>query len=608
MFPRFILAVLFLFPQFVFAASAIELGAQEDGRNTTGQLEIWHDPKNEHSLDAAVNAYRNGEFKPLTTAGSTGLKPGSFWSHFILQNTTDTLQTYHLEYVDHQLIALDAFVRVAAVPAADSQQTDPQQKSYQPLISLSLANDFSKRPISHNRFVFAVDIPAKQSRELLVKYSSDHAGFVFPALRIWTPAVLRASHTLESGIVGFMFGGIFLMSVFALVAGVATQDKTFYIYAIYAVAKIISWCTILGYTHQYLIPENFHWRLMSISGAFAILCGLAFSRSFLQTRVHTRKLDYVLIFMMANATFLLVAALFKLTALAVISITLALLLFPMITVAGLVRWRQGSKEAGVFALAWSLLVVALVCQALRDLGLVSHNYLNYYWPVFASFFEMLAIMAAMGMQVQRLRHQKDLVEHKYLAQLENSKVELERQVWERTRDLEKAKLEAELEARTDPLTGVYNRRSFFVEAGKRFNLAQRKQQFLSLMMLDIDYFKSINDTFGHSMGDEALREFSKTIVNALRESDVFGRLGGEEFALVLSEDKQGTLQTAQRLRAAIAGIVLHTPQGELRLTASIGIAHMQDEPDIEALLYKADHALYAAKHRGRDQIIEHGVA
>ena len=68
------------------------------------------------------------------------------------------------------------------------------------------------------------------------------------------------------------------------------------------------------------------------------------------------------------------------------------------------------------------------------------------------------------------------------------------------------------------------------------------------------------------------------------------------------------MQTAQRLRAAIAGILLHTAAGELRLTASVGIAYMQDETDVEALLYKADHALYQAKHRGRDQIIEHAAS
>ena len=127
-------------------------------------------------------------------------------------------------------------------------------------------------------------------------------------------------------------------------------------------------------------------------------------------------------------------------------------------------------------------------------------------------------------------------------------------------------------------------------------------------MLDIDHFKSVNDTFGHSIGDEALRVFSDSVVQNLRDSDVWGRLGGEEFALVLSEDREGTLQTAQRLRQAIGQIVINTPSGELRMTASIGVAYLQSDHNIELLLNKADDALYKAKNQGRDQIVEYSEA
>ncbi len=309
--------------------------------------------------------------------------------------------------------------------------------------------------------------------------------------------------------------------------------------------------------------------------------------------------------MICDAIFMLFCAAFGLTGPAVLSVTIALFLYPIMSIAGIVRWRQGSTDALVFAVAWSMLVAGLVVQALRDLGLVAHNMMNYYWPAVASFVEMIGIMAAMGIKVRRLRLQKDQAEYRYMLQLERSKAELEEQVRERTRELEKAKLAAEHEARTDPLTGIYNRRSFFIEAGKRLSLALRKQQPLSLLMFDIDHFKSINDTYGHSMGDEALRMFSDVVKENLRESDVWGRLGGEEFALVLSEDQEGTMQTAQRLREKISAIVINTPVGELRLTASIGVTYLVDENDVEVLLNKADDALYQAKHKGRDLIVEY---
>lgn len=594
---RIIVAVLLLFPQLVAASNIIDVDANEDGRKVTGQSELWHDINNDHSLVEVEQLYLMGEFSPLKSAGSTGLQPGAFWSHFALRNITDQPLTLDLEYVDHQLIALDAYARVLGVDS-----------TYWQVAGMAQTDPFSARPVSHNRFVVRITIPANQVMEMLVKYSSHQAGFVFPSMRIWSPDRLRVEHTKETSIIMFLFGGIFLMSIFAMVGAIATHDKTFLVYSIYAMSKIACWGTILGYTHQFIIQDHFHWRYMSISGAISIVCGIAFARTFLQSRKYIRKLDYVLIFMMCNALFLFVCALLELTALSVLSITIALLLYPMMSVAGLVRWRQGSTDAAVFALAWSFLVFGLVVQAIRDLGLVEHNVINYYWPAFASFFEMIGIMAAMGIKVRRLRMQKDHAERRYMEQLENSKAELEEQVLERTQELQKAKMEAEHEARTDPLTGIYNRRSFFIEASKRMNLASRKKEPLSLLMFDIDFFKSINDTFGHSMGDEALRQFSDTISNSLRESDVWGRLGGEEFALVLTEGKLGTLQTAERLREKIAGIEIHTSSGELRLTASVGVAYLTEETTIESLLNKADDALYRAKNQGRDQIIEYEQA
>ena len=593
-----IVAVLLVFPQLAMATSPIDVGLNENGDKTTGQAEIWHDPDSDHSVTEVAAIYGRGEFKPLPGAGSTGLKPGAFWTHFALRNTSDEALTLNIEYIDHQLVALQAFQKMPGVERSTEQQ-------YRPIANMALTDPFDLRPISHNRFVFSVTIPPGGTSELLVKLSAHQAGFFFPSMRIWSPENLRKTYIAETCVVMILFGGILLMTIISLVGALATRDRTFWAYAVYALTKIISWCTILGYTHQFIVKDHFHFNYLSVSAALGVLCGTIFSRAFLQTRVYTPKLDYVFIFMMGNAVFMLICALFSFTELAVISITVALLLYPMMSIAGIVRWRQGSTDAAVYALAWSLLVFGLVVQALRDLGFVQHNTINYYWPALASFVEMLGILAAMGIKIYRLRTQKDEAEHRYMVHLQESKAKLEQQVRQRTQELEEAKLAAEHEARTDPLTGLYNRRSFFTEAGKCLNLALRKNRPLSLLMFDLDYFKSINDKFGHSMGDEALKQFGYTIASNLRDSDVLGRIGGEEFALVLNEDQPSTLQTARRLTEQVASIMIDTPDGELRLTTSVGVAYFEGESDIAALLGKADNALYQAKNQGRNRIIEH---
>ncbi|WP_323845520.1 diguanylate cyclase [Microbulbifer magnicolonia] len=586
-----------MLPLLCFARTPIEVGAHEDGRRLTGLAEIWHDAEGGSDLPAALRAYRRGEFRALQSAGSTGLQPGAFWSHFALANSTDTALTLHIEYIDHQLIGLEAFARDLAGGG-----------DYQQIGLLSLADPFSRRAVPHNRFVFEVTLPPGGTTELMVRFSSDELGVVFPSMRIWDPKSLQASSKFETAVVAFLLGGYFLMSIFALIGGVTTRGRIFYVYSIYSASKITIWCTILGYTHQYFVTDHFHWSYMSFTCAVTILCGLIFARMFLQTKTHTPRLDHLLKFMMANAGFLLVCALLKLTALSVISITIALLLYPLIALVAFVRWRQGYNEAAVFALAWSLLVMGLVVQALRDLGYVEHNFINYYWPPVASFFEMLTIMAAIGLLVQRLRLLKEQAEKKYMQQLEVTKGELEDQVRLRTRELEAAKARAEREARTDPLTGIYNRRSFFAESEHLLKLAQRKALPLSLLMLDIDHFKSINDIHGHGTGDLALRAFSEAIAAHIRDTDVFGRIGGEEFAILLSEARRDAQGTAQRLQGEIGGIVIETADGPLQFTASIGIAHLQGESTIDDLLHKADCALYQAKRQGRNRVVEYSDA
>ena len=571
--------------------SVIAVHAGENGAVRTGKAAVWHDPEAEDSIEQVWQHYQNGEFKALQTRDSTGLKRGAFWSYFALNNpSADTLRL-HLEYIDHQLIHLSAY-----------QRPQSEHTQFEEIADLSMLKPFDSRPVPHNRFVVEVVIPPYETHDFLINYRSDEAGFVTPSMRIWSPKQLRASQAIETNAIAFLFGGFFLMCIFALVAGIATNESAFYTYSVYSFSKIVVWATVLGYTHQYLIKENFHWSYISSTGAFSIMCGLVFARAFLQTGKYTPKLDYVLFFMMANAVFMCACGLLKQAELTVISITFALLLYPMLLLVAYQRWRQGSLEAGVFGLAWVLLVVGLVVQALRDMGFVPNNMLNYYWPPYASFVEMLTIMAAIGLKVRRLRQQKEQAEQRYTHQLEKSKAELEEEVRERTKALVEAKQLAEKEARTDALTGIHNRRSFFCEATLLITMARRKQHPLSLLLFDIDHFKNINDQFGHACGDKALKAFTDTILENIRAHDIFGRLGGEEFAVLLYEEREGAVELAQRLRHFVKKINIVTENSGFTFTTSIGVSYWQNQDDIEALLHKADNALYAAKNAGRDQV------
>jgi two-component system, cell cycle response regulator len=164
-------------------------------------------------------------------------------------------------------------------------------------------------------------------------------------------------------------------------------------------------------------------------------------------------------------------------------------------------------------------------------------------------------------------------------------------------------------AMTDPLTGIYNRRYFMRHFDRELKRAQRYEGTVSLLLLDIDNFKGVNDTYGHGIGDVVLKRFTRQTSKCLqRATDWCARIGGEEFAVVL----EGTTLTdaracAEKVRRAIASSPIETSAGAIHITVSIGVSGLEAIPDrrsatVEALLQHADSNLYASKANGRNQV------
>jgi len=175
------------------------------------------------------------------------------------------------------------------------------------------------------------------------------------------------------------------------------------------------------------------------------------------------------------------------------------------------------------------------------------------------------------------------------------------------RDLSATKrLQQELQsmASTDPLTGLLNRRRFLEQAEKEFLRSQRYRHELAAVMLDIDHFKTINDTHGHFVGDQVLIVLSRASENLLRDIDILCRWGGEEFVILMPETPlAGAAILAERLREVLARLTVDTTAGTVRFTVSAGVAARSDsDAGLTDILQRADSALYAAKEHGRNCI------
>jgi diguanylate cyclase (GGDEF)-like protein len=157
----------------------------------------------------------------------------------------------------------------------------------------------------------------------------------------------------------------------------------------------------------------------------------------------------------------------------------------------------------------------------------------------------------------------------------------------------------------DPLTGVYNRRYLQDRLWSEAAYCRRHGTPLSLILLDIDHFKNINDVYGHAVGDDALRTLASTLLQLTRQEDVLARYGGEEFAVIARGiDRQSSLAFAERIRRSVEAQRIAVASGLVTFTVSLGVAHSEsgDDSDVQALMETADRALYAAKEAGRNRI------
>jgi diguanylate cyclase (GGDEF)-like protein len=160
-------------------------------------------------------------------------------------------------------------------------------------------------------------------------------------------------------------------------------------------------------------------------------------------------------------------------------------------------------------------------------------------------------------------------------------------------------------AELDELTGLYNRRKFLELTEKEAEKCKRYQRPFSFMMLDLDHFKTVNDTYGHQAGDTVLRSFADVVKGQIRNVDVIGRLGGEEFGIVLVETRLDAARVvAERIRQAVAGSHLHfTEKDSVAITVSIGLTEAADSDCVvDHIMSKADTALYKVKGAGRDHV------
>ncbi|MDP2809769.1 MAG: 7TM diverse intracellular signaling domain-containing protein [Rhodocyclaceae bacterium] len=475
---------------------------------------------------------------------------------------------------------------------------------------------FAARPVVHRNFVFPLHLSQAGASTVWLRVASE--GTLTIPLRLWqAEAFWQESHT-SYAVLSVYFGMLLALALYNLLLWFSLRDDTYITYVLFAASMAVGQISFNGLGNEFFWPNWPAWGNLAFPMGLAAagLFGALFTRGFLKTWRNVPRLDGAVTGLAALFALCMLMSLVAPYRLAAILTSLTGVTFSLVAVlAGFRCWRAGQPGAHTFLLAWTLLLAGVATVGLRSLNLLPTTFFSFYAIHIGSALEMLLLSFALADRINGLRREKDAAQSEVLATkqqlvgaLQRSEASLGRRVAERTEELEAANAhlrenERQLQtlAHTDTLTGLANRLLFDARLQQSMQHTRRSHGQIALLLADLDHFKSINDSYGHAIGDEVLRCAADRFRATVREVDTVARLGGDEFAIVLTGLGSGAdaEHMAQKIVTNI-GVPMRVLGLPLEIGVSIGIALFSSGALTPAeLLRRADQAKYAAKGAGR---------
>ncbi|WP_455384398.1 sensor domain-containing diguanylate cyclase [Acidihalobacter prosperus] len=512
------------------------------------------------TLDEAVAAYRGGHFRAGRSAVlSFGIGSRPVWLHLSVENSTGrplsrrlSMGTAWLDHVDVHFLHHGKVV--------DAYRVGDRQR-------------FDQRPLGTLGFSFAHRFPPGISQVFIRVATPDP--MVLP-IYLQSERQADVSERMQNYSYGFLYGFLIALMLYNVMLYVGLRHLRYILYSLYLGMFLLTNVSYTGHGFGWFWPDSTIWAQWSnpVLMVLYAVSGLLFALSFLDTRTHFPRLHKVVLGMIGA-----VCVLLALTVLLDRQRDSLLLAFGFVFVftitmlgMGMVAVRSGQRSAKYFLFAAVASTLGASVTAMAVWGFIPFTP----WTFRAVDLGMLldATLLALALTYQFRVGQEE-------------------------------RFKAEQLARLDHLTGINNRRAFYDIAASIWAIAQRHSHELSVVLMDIDHFKRINDAHGHGCGDDVLVATAHLLGRCVRGQDVIARWGGEEFILLLPETGiEEAAALAERLRAIVADMRIPVADGELTITASFGVA--QREPwhkSLDALISSADKRLYEAKGLGRDRVV-----
>lgn len=551
------------------------------------------DPSTELTLEQILQGNRQWQ-KNQQGAFNKGYSNSAWWLRLSIHNPQSSSASRLLELSYAILDYVDVYV-VSDGKVLESYHTGDQRP-------------YATRPMNHRFYVLPLTWQPGQTLDIYYRLQSTSS--VQAPITLWSPDTFHEYDARSNLFQGLYYGAMAIMLVYNLLVFIVLWDRSYLYYVGFIASGPLFFLALSGQGYHYLWTDQEWWNAHSVAVFVSslILFGALFTRRFIGLRKVSLRLDRLIMsFAVIGAVMLVLSFLLPYKVMITLLVPLAMLACLADFLAGGVAWYRGVSSARFYVVAWAFFLTGTIVMALQKINILPTNPWTEYAVQFGSALEAVLLSFAMADRISSERRLRIDAQEETLRTTIRLNEELEHKVEERTEQLSAVNEQLKQLSVTDQLTGLHNRR-YLEEAGdNEWSRCARYGHQLSVLIMDVDYFKQVNDRYGHLAGDRCLWQIGQSLKKIIRSSvDIIARYGGEEFCLILPEtDNDGALCVAERIRRDIEHSTIEFDGERFTVTVSIGLYTTNPGygGSMEMALKMADQGLYQAKEGGRNQVV-----
>ena len=468
---------------------------------------------------------------------------------------------------------------------------------------------FSSRPVNFRQFLLPMDDLPRGTTQIYIRAQSP--GVMDLPIDVVTYSEFHYQDKLELMWYGAYFGIVVAMFFYNLFIFFLVRDITYFFYLFYVASTAVLQLTLVGLGFQFIWPDQpeLNNKMVLHFTAAMPLCAVAFVTQFLGLERNGKSFDRMFSRVLIGCYFALFVASFSAPYALVLKAShgLSFIAISAGIFLGVSGWLKGIKAAKTFTIAWLIYLVFVVIYLLDIQAVIASNYVTKHALEIGAVLELVLLSLAFGHRINEEKQMRIEAQDQALEAQTMLNKDLDELVNERTEQLEQANLRLRELSMKDGLTGIYNRRHFDSQMEIEYQRSFREQSWVSVAMIDVDHFKTLNDAYGHLFGDHCLKHLVEIIAQELRRPpDLLARYGGEEFVVLLpGADDQGGLIVAEKIRKVVEASSLDHEGKPVHLSVSIGVASVipRYRNGWDELLRVADENLYRAKSEGRNRVV-----